>query len=236
MIIHLARASARRANVDSLLATQGLAAKVLEATDARAMDDTARAALFRPNLFAPRYPFALNAAEIACFQSHRRTWEAIAAQDAPVLTLEDDAQLGAGFDAALTLAQRASADHGVVQLQTRPCDGPALDHEGPAQLYHPTITPVRATAQLITPEAARHLLSHAALFDRPVDTFIQCHWHTGLRPAVIYPSGVSEIGGTIGGSTIQPKGARSLRQTLSREWGRFSYRRALARASRRSPA
>ncbi|HAW48921.1 MAG TPA: glycosyl transferase family 25, partial [Roseovarius sp.] len=83
--------------------------------------------------------------------------------------------------------------------------------------------------------AAERLLHLSEAFDRPVDTFVQSHWHTGIRPAAIYPSGITDIADRLDGSTIQG-GVRTPFQQVGREWARLRYRWAVMQASRHSPA
>lgn len=235
LILHLARASARRANVDKLLAHPLLDGAVFDAVDAREMPQPERDAHLTPTAFAPPYPFPLKAGEIGCFLSHKGMWDQIIAQGGPVLILEDDVILGPGFADALSLAQNHIEAFPFIQLQTRPSSGPVLHQSGAAALRQPDITQLRTTAQLVAPAAARQLLERCATFDRPIDTFLQSHWHTGLKIAAISPSGISEDGDAMGGSTIQSSARRSALQSLQREWRRFTYRRAVQKAARRGP-
>ncbi|MFD2856636.1 hypothetical protein ACFSZS_20330 [Seohaeicola zhoushanensis] len=94
----------------------------------------------------------------------------------------------------------------------------------------PFLTPLRTSAQLVSRRAAERLLSLTEPFDRPVDTFLQMHWHTGLRLGVISPSGVTDRAEVVGGSTIGAK--KSLVERFAREWHRARYRAAVRRLSR----
>ena len=72
-ILHLARASARRANADALAACCGMASEIWPAVDGGAMDEAARAGWLGEALFKPRYPHALKPGELGCFLSQRIT-------------------------------------------------------------------------------------------------------------------------------------------------------------------
>jgi len=154
------------------------------------------------------------------------------------LIIEDDAGLEpALFDKALSLAQANITELGYIQFQTRPPRSSArlIDTNAPCRLLLPTVGGLRTTAQLVSRDAAARLLDVSRVFDRPVDTFVQSHWQTGLRPAMILPSGISEIADLLDGSTIQ-SARKSLAEKLGREFRRGLYRRAVARAARHSPA
>jgi hypothetical protein len=88
---------------------------------------------------------------------------------------------------------------------------------------------------MVSWDAADHLLRLTESFDRPVGTFVQSHWHTGLRPAAIHPSGISDIADTLDGPTMQGR-ARGVLKKLRREWARYRYRQVVTRASRESGA
>lgn len=238
-VLHLTRATARRDNARSLVETCGLPGEIWAAVDGAALTPEEVAARVGAHLFAPPYPFALRPGEIGCFLGHRAIWAEIVRRDlSRALVIEDDVTLDARtFARALALGLRNVDALGYVQLQDRPPRGPAraIDREGPCALTLPRITPLRTSAQLVSLDAARRLLAASHRIDRPVDSFIQAHWHTGLRPAAIWPSGVSTIAGALAGSTIQG-GRRSLSERLWREGARLLYRRRVARASGRGAA
>jgi GR25 family glycosyltransferase involved in LPS biosynthesis len=80
-----------------------------------------------------------------------------------------------------------------------------------------------ATSLVVSHGAAKRLLELTEKFDRPVDTFLQMSWVTGIRPRVIIPSGVNEISNRLNGSTIHIK-KRTLLDTFSRNLLRPVYR------------
>ncbi len=237
-ILHLVRATARRDNARALLDGCGMEGEIWAAVDGRAMSSRDLAACVGARLFAPAYPFGLKTGEIGCFLSHRQIWAEIVRRDLDhALVIEDDAAIADPFPAALALARDHVADLGYIQFQTRPPRGPAtvVDTNGAATLSVPQVAGLRTTAQMLSRAAAERLLHLSEVFDRPVDTFIQSHWHTGLRPAAIHPSGITDIAHRLDGSTIQG-GARGPLERLGREWARMRYRRAMAAASRQSAA
>ena len=238
-VLHLPRATARRDNARAVLAECGMDGEIWPAVDGRAMSSTDLAACVGARIFAPAYPFGLGAGEIGRFLSHRQVWAEIVRRDLDFgLIVEDDAALTPDpYANALRLALANIDTLGLIQFRTRPSDGAAtlVDTVGPCVLSVPQEAGLFSTAQMVSWEAADHLLHLSESFDRPVDTFLQSHWHTGLRPAAIHPSGISDIADTLDGPSVQGR-ARGVLENLRREWACYRYRRAVTRASRKSGA
>ncbi|MEO3414396.1 glycosyltransferase family 25 protein [Roseovarius sp. CAU 1744] len=238
-VLHLTRAEKRRANALELKEKCGLDAEIWPAVDGASLSSADLAGVVRKQVFDPRYPFGLKTGEIGCFLSHRQMWAEIVRRGVPAaFIIEDDAGLDLDvFPKALELAAQYIDRLGYIQFQTRNQGGPTtlVDTAGGSALVVPELGGLRTTAQMVSQEAAQHLLNSSQVIDRPVDTFVQSHWHTGLRPAMVLPSGVLEIAGTLDGSTIQG-GRKPLIEKVRREVSRGLYRRAVKRLSRRSEA
>ena len=154
MVINLVSAQERRAFQTAQLRALGIAFDLVEATTPAALVP----ATGHP--YWGRWQRPLSDAEKAAHASHRRVWETIAAGEAPVLVLEDDAVLMPPVPDLLARLDRASGlDH--VTLETR----------GRAKLLgraHPAL-PLRrlwqdhsgAAAYVLWPGAARRLLARA---------------------------------------------------------------------------
>ena len=239
-ILHLTRATARRENAQALLRSCGVTGGLWPAVDGANMSSTDLSDVVGARLLDPEYPFPLKTGEIGCFLSHRQIWADLQSRpEDAALIIEDDAAIEAEtFGLALDLATSNIAKLGYIQFQTRITDGPAAlaDTNGPCQLTVPQLGGLRTTAQMVSKEAAAHLLHLTEIIDRPVDTFVQSHWHTLLRPARIYPSGISDIADTLDGSTIQGGAKKPLLAKITREVARSRYRRAVARLSAASVA
>ncbi|MEM6307516.1 MAG: glycosyltransferase family 25 protein, partial [Pseudomonadota bacterium] len=189
--------------------------------------------------FEPAYPFELNRGEIGCFLSHRQIWAEIVRRDLPFgLIIEDDVKINPMiFGEAQVLGERHIDRLGVIQFQKRSPGRPkVIDLEGKALLTQPEVTPLRTSAQMVSLCAAKALLQMTEKFDRPIDTFIQSHWHTGLRAGVIYPAGITTAEDQMDGSTVQEGADRKTVEIVGREWSRFSYRRQVAKFSAQSGA
>ncbi len=238
-VLHLTRARARKENAHELLMTCGLPGEIWEAVDGQALSSDELAAPKAGPFFEPDYPFDLNVGEIGCFLSHRQMWAEIIRRELPwALIVEDDVKLDPMiFGQAQVLAERHIERMGYIQFQTSSPGRPTvIDIEGPSLLTQPTVSPLRTSAQMVSVHAAQQLLDLSKKFDRPVDTFVQSHWHTGLRPGVVYPSGVSTLDEEVDGSTIQKDKGRGALEIVGREWSRMSYRRQVSRFSAQSPA
>lgn len=236
-IIHLARAAARRRQVEHLLEACPVPASILEAVDGRALPSEQIDAVYaRQGLHRPRYPFALTAGEIGCFLSHRKAWQAIvdSGRDAG-LVIEDDVEIDADvFASALAVAREHVAAHGIVQFQVRRIKkpGPLIAVKDTVALARPMVIPLRASCTLYSRTAAKQLLAQTTRFDRPIDSYVQFHWVTGLRPLIAIPSGVRDKAADIGGTTIQARNV-PWRQRLRRELLRPIYRARVSALSRR---
>ncbi|PTX58009.1 GR25 family glycosyltransferase involved in LPS biosynthesis [Litoreibacter ponti] len=230
-IIHLARATARRAQVDQLIEALPFPAQAWPACDGSVPGalDGMRA---EEALFQPKFPFALSNGEVACFESHRAIWRHIVDQKLPAaMVFEDDVGIDPDvFARAADLAQRHIAEHGYIQFQTRPVpsDATEITSDGTVKLLRPVVVPLRASAQMISRDAATALLQSAQSIDRPVDVLVQMFWETGVRPVVVSPSGVHDLPGP---TTIQ--GKRGLAEKLNAEIQRPLFRRKMRQLSKK---
>lgn len=231
-VIHLARATSRRAQVDHLMDSTPYPSQILNAMDGALVPESQRVAdISETQLFAPRYPFALGPGEYGCFQSHRVAWKMIVDKGLDAaLILEDDVALTDGFEAALKLASDHLEMFGYIQFQVRSVnESRVVAQVGGVSIVQPRVTPLRTSAQLVSRTAAQSLLDMTTQIDRPVDTFLQSHWHTGLHLTCVVPSGVEDRTAETGGSTISSK--RSIWAKAKREVLRNVYRRGVKRLS-----
>jgi glycosyl transferase, family 25 len=208
-ILHLQRSAQRRPQVERLRAALPCASEILAATDGKLLPQAEVDAVYMRFLHRPRYSHALNRAEIGVFFSHRAAWKRIVAEGLDyALVFEDDAELdAAAFARTCEAARQTRALWSYVLApapQTR-TPGAVLAEVGGVALIRPENPPLRAIAQFVSQEAARRLLAATEQFDRPIDTFLQMSWVTGVELLAFKPSGVRDASGEIGGSTIQRK-------------------------------
>ena len=238
-VIHLTRAEARRPQVDRILETCPVPARVIEAVDGRALPAAEIDAVYsRRSLHAPRYPFELGVGEVGCFLSHRKAWQAIADNDLEAgLIIEDDVDIDVPvFSVALELARKHVGELGYIQFQTRPVKGPSavVAREGSVSIVRPQVGQLRTSAQLVSAAHAARLLELTDRFDRPVDSFLQMSWVTSKPLCCAVPPGITDRTAQSGGSTISQK--KPLSDRLSREIKRFVYRLRIRALSKKFAA
>lgn len=232
-IIHLPRAIEREAQVLRLIAELPVGAEVIEAVDGRMLTPEEVDSTYARHLHRPRYPFRMSMAEIACFLSHRRAWAAIVDQGLDAgLVIEDDVALDATFAAAFSAACGCLTPGAFIRFPFRANRerGVAVHVHGGATVIRPERVGLGMVAQLVSRDAAIHLLRKTEVFDRPVDTTLQLCWALDMSPLAVLPGGVREISSTLGGSTIVSR--KSLAERLSRELLRPLYRAKVALHSR----
>lgn len=208
-IIHLERAVGRREQVDRIVKTCPMSAEIVHAVDGSAMSDDEVSRIYVKNQLQPTYPFALRGGEIGCFLSHRKCWRRMIDEELDAaLILEDDIEVDQPvFDRALGITRKHIDELGYIQFQVRPIpeNAEVIIAEDEVRLVRPRPTPLRTSGQLVSRAAAQKLLELTEVFDRPVDTYLQMHWVTGIHLACVTPSGVSDRTAETGGSTISSK-------------------------------
>ncbi|MCX2695764.1 MULTISPECIES: glycosyltransferase family 25 protein [Ochrobactrum] len=234
LIIHLARATDRRPQVEKLIQQLHVKAEIIDAVDSRTLSDAEIKRVYRRKLHAPRYPFELSKNEIACFLSHRKAWQAIVDQklDAGFI-IEDDIELTDVFHAAFHAVTNHFEPGSFVRFTFRDREqGREVFRNDQLRIIIPNPIGLGMVAQLVSFDAAKKLLAATQQFDRPVDTTVQMRWVTGLQPLAVIPGGVKEISAELGGTTIQHK--KSFKDKLAREILRPLYRMRVRQFSARS--
>ncbi|MGO8739437.1 glycosyltransferase family 25 protein [Rhodoblastus sp.] len=226
-IIHLERSARRRPQVERLRAALPCASEIVDATDGALLTPEEVAKVHGRGLRKPFYPFALNRGEIGVFLSHRALWRRILAEGLDyALIFEDDAAIEPQeFAKTIALAEKARSlwSYALAPSEKTPVRGKILAQGDGVALLRPDNPPLRAIAQFVSGRAARRLLEVTEKFDRPVDTFLQMSWVTGVELLAFKPSGVRDASAGIGGSTIQAR-KKPLSQKLARETLRPLYR------------
>jgi glycosyl transferase family 25 len=238
-ILHLERATGRRANVEALRAGLPIESEILPAVDgARLSVEDVKAAYARSR-FRPRYPFALRPAEIGAFLSHRGAWRRIVDEGLDfAVVFEDDAEIDRERFAALldfVVAERARWEYVLLPAAGLEPAGAAIARGGGFTLLKPHSPPLRAIGQIVSRKAAERLLAISAPFDRPVDTFLQMAWVTGVTMLAATPTPVRDVSRETGGTTVQRKRMGAL-QRLHHEIMRPIYRAKVLALYRRHQA
>lgn len=233
-IIHLARATDRKQQVEKLVRELPVKTEVINAVDSRTLSDAEINRVYTRKLHAPRYPFELSKNEIACFLSHRKAWQAIVDQGLDAgFVIEDDIELTSVFSAAFHAVTNHFEPGSFVRFTFRDREqGREIFRNDQLCIIIPNPIGLGMVAQLISFDAAKKLLAVTEKFDRPVDTTVQMRWVTGLQPLAVIPGGVNEISAQLGGTTIQHK--KSFNDKLAREILRPIYRMRVRSFSARS--
>ena len=208
-ILHLERATGRRANVERLQARLPVESEILAAVDgARLSAEEVKSAYVRSR-FAPHYPFALGPPEIGAFLSHRAGWRRIVDDGLDfACVFEDDAEIDFERFAALldfAVAERSRWDYVLLPAAGLEPAGVDVVRGSEFALLRPHSPPLRAIGQLVSRAAAERLLSITSPFDRPVDTFLQMAWVTGVTMLAVTPTPIRDVSRETGGTTVQRK-------------------------------
>lgn len=236
-VIHLRHARLRHENAEKIAQESRFPAEIIDAIDATEPNAPSLDGSYRPGLNEPVYPFPLRRTEVACFLSHRLCWQKIIDEGcAAGLVIEDDVKfVKPEFDTALDLALKHFASDSYIRFPIKAREKPdrIIEQRDGTTLFRPRYIGRSCCCQLVGREAAKRLLDASIKFDRPVDTFIQMPWITGIQTLTIIPAGVCEISNEIGGSTIhQKKPPRTVLRSITREARRSIYRWRLRRAAR----
>ncbi len=235
-VIHLERAVGRKAAVESLRARLPVESEILPAVDGRRLSPETVEAAYVRSRFSPRYPFALALTEIGAFLSHRLAWSRIVADDLDfAFVFEDDAAVDSGRFAALlkfAIAQRSRWDYVLMPAAGLEPPGAAVAALGELSLLRPHAPPLRAIGQIVSRAAAERLLQITRPFDRPIDTFLQMAWVTGVTLLVATPTPVRDVSRDTGGTTVQRRRIGLLRR-LHHEAMRPVYRAQILARYRR---
>ncbi|WP_245445023.1 glycosyltransferase family 25 protein [Pseudaminobacter soli (ex Li et al. 2025)] len=236
-VIHVKRAVKRRPQVDELVTKLPLATTIIDAVDGETLDDSTIDAHYKHKLHRPHYPFELRRNEIACFLSHRLTWQTILDRGLDAgLIVEDDVQpLDDMFPQMLKLALETVQPGDFIRFPYRAYTdkGERVAGDEQTMLVQPKLVGLGMQMQLVGREAAAELLKVTEVFDRPVDTTIQMRWLTQMRILATRPVAIREINMQLGGSVVQYRAPRPKSEVFAREIKRALYRisvRALSMA------
>ncbi len=226
-ILHLERAAGRKANVETMRARLPIESEILPAVDGTRLSAAEAKAAYVRSRFAPRYPFALGLPEIGAFLSHRAAWRRIVDEGLDfACVFEDDAEIDRERFAALldfAIAERSRWDYVLLPAAGLEPAGVDVVRRGEFALLRPHSPPLRAIGQIVGHSAAERLLSITAPFDRPVDTFLQMAWVTGVTMLVAIPAPIRDVSRETGGTTVQHRRMGAV-QRLHHEIMRPIYR------------
>lgn len=234
-IIHLERSTQRKPLVQDLLAALPNA-MVLPAIDGSEISELALAKIVRQKVFDPKYPFTLGKSEIGCFLSHRAAWQKIATGTAEFgIVVEDDIKTSPDFEAVLREALALSNKETLIRFPIKNRERPAKDllQNNLVRIFRPKEIGLTAALYVLGKSAAQRLVDRSEFIDRPVDTWLQMRWVTGVDSLTVWPSHISSAANLHGGSTIQVK-QKKLLNKIKRSISRSCYRAHITRRSKNS--
>lgn len=189
LIINLPRHSDRRAFQTGQMHRLGLEPRWIEAVDAATLPDSVHERL------SETWERPLRKAEVCCFLSHVKAWQAVVDSGQPALILEDDAVL---VDAAPQLLSRlqtlAHTDLAVLEIRGRKKilgkrAQPLTADFAVLELFQDR---TGSAGYVVWPSGARKLLDKASRgVAAPSDAFITSHY--GLRALQVEPAAVVQL-------------------------------------------
>lgn len=171
--INLDRAIERREYMEDHFRTQGFPRPIrLSATDARSFKTLEDFTRYRPGVGGR---WALQLSEAACFESHRRAWQAIVDMDVPAAVIcEDDLMISKIAVGHIVKLTKFADDFDIIKLDFSPKRirlGP-LRSVGGAQLRQLIDTASSAGCYLISQSGCRKLLLWSESYSDSADDFI----------------------------------------------------------------
>ena len=151
--------------------------------------------------------------EVGCYASHAALWQKCIDMNEPIIIMEDDFQLLAGFHAALAVLSKNIAELGYIRLQSETrAKKRELRAVGDFTLWRYTKFPHSAMCYAITPSAAKALQGTSKVFTAPVDVDVKKFWEHGQPMYGITPYTVTE-------SALSAESNINNRIKVAKSWG-----------------
>lgn len=154
-----------------------------------------------------RFGYDLRPSEIGCFLAHKSCWKSVAQNEKLALILESDIIPSDVEQFPRILAELQSLVnsfdllrlHGIFE-RNEIISRTVVECGSGRKIAQPLGDPMGAGAYLITPSAAKHLLSLSECFFEPVDVFLAATWKHRLRLRALkpYPMYAAEFESVIG--------------------------------------
>lgn len=223
-VINLARAADRWAYMHDICARRGIRLTRIEAVDGLTLDEAAVAA-HRP-VAGER---AMSRAEIACFESHRLAWRAIAeGADRHGCVLEDDVYLAHSIGPAVQEIAERFPEIDLVKLNAHRTglivEKAPIGRAGGRVLYRPSKPTIDASAYIISKRHAIRVLDAFRGYSEAVDLMLfdpaSCRSVAQVSPAMAVQAKFAEfsfMSADAAESSIQV--SRAVRRRLKRDEG-----------------
>jgi glycosyl transferase family 25 len=131
----------------------------------------------------------MGAGEIGCFASHYLLWQRCASGTEPMIVMEDDVAIDAGFPDVVALVEASIAHSGFIRLAglNKVAEVTIRPLGGSYRLVRFLKGPAGTQCYAISPEAARKLLAKADAWIEPVDDYLDRFWTHGVQSMAILP-------------------------------------------------
>lgn len=230
-VINLARSTGRWQHMQNMLNHGHVTQQIrIEAVDGKQLSQDLIDRHYDTLLNKKHYFAPLKTAEIACFLSHRKAWQALL--DSPescVCVLEDDVEFVAPPNPVLQVLKQVltSEEPRLVKIYAsrglHPHEIEPIGELGyQLHLTKPVILGMQGLC--LNRSAAQRLLAFTDRFFEPVDVALQRTWEHGVRIWVIQPNLIREMSAELGGTTLHNQQPQAWSLRLRRELLRPIFR------------
>lgn len=131
----------------------------------------------------------MNAGEVGCFASHYLLWQRCASGTEPMIVMEDDLAIDAGFPDVVALAEALIGAYGFIRLAglNKVAEVTIRPLDGTYRLVRFLKGPAGTQCYAISPAAARKLIARADAWIEPVDDYLDRFWTHGVQSVAILP-------------------------------------------------
>lgn len=183
-VISLARAEARRVDIQRRLDSAGVSYEIVDAVDGAALDMTQFADRLRPDKYRVKFGRQFTLGEIGCHLSHYNLWRRIADEKIETaLVLEDDAVWDGDFFDVASRLPNVGWEWEVILLSagdSRPVDRVLCDIGGGRRLARHRRRAWTTAAYVIRRSGAEKLLDYCREIRCGIDAAYSEYWKNGV--------------------------------------------------------
>ena len=223
VVISLADATQRRAQIQAQLSAHDLPFTWLEAVDGRKWSDDKLAQFIDHKALFNNLSHKPVAGSIGCHLSHMKAYETLlASDDEALIILEDDAVINAELPHYISSLSDVMKQIDIVFLCDRRENRPAIEigkigkNEKQASICVKRFSNIGTTGYAINRRAARYLLDNHKEFGIEIDCLLNRWWHHGLGVATIKPDLVKDED-AVSQINFHPM---PLKRSLPQKWGK----------------
>jgi len=201
-VISLKRSKERRIRIEKQLNNMGIKFDFFDAVDG-SEESFKYHDKSSPQKTKLRYGYALTSSEIACYASHRLTWEKCIQLNEPIIILEDNCNIDDSFKLIFNDFHEHITKYQFIKLfiyfdrKIRKVIDKVDDEINLVQ-YHKR--GAGAQGYILTPSIAKKLIDNSTEFIEPIDNYMEKPWRHGVKTYYVHPNMVrrAKIKSTIG--------------------------------------